>query len=72
MSWAALLAGVIEFIRSLPAIYKALMELKALWDQSFEIGQRKEKMKELADVLERAKNTKDTTELESFFKRLTE
>ncbi len=71
MSWGALLAGVIEFIRSLPAIYKALMELKALWDQSFEIGQRKEKMKELASVLEKAKLTKDTTDLESFIRDLT-
>lgn len=71
MSWGALLLGVAEFIRSLPAIMKALMELKQLWDQSIEVGKRKEKMKELASVLERAKQTKNTTELESFFRDFT-
>jgi hypothetical protein len=70
VDWALMALAVKEFLKSLPVILEMLMKLKTLWDQSVEVSKRREKMKELAGVLDAATKTKDTSELEAFFRSL--
>lgn len=61
MEWAA-------FLKSLPAILEMLTRLKVLWDQNIEASQRADKMRELANALDKASKTKDTSDVEAFFR----
>lgn len=58
---------VVEFVKSLPTILAALIQLKKWWDQEFEVRERREAMREFTEALKHAHETKDTTPLEHFF-----
>lgn len=58
----------LEFIKSLPAILAFLMELKKFWDQEYDLYERKKKMKEMTDAVNKARTTGDTSDIESLLR----
>lgn len=69
-SLATFLAGMIELIRSVPAIIEALVQLQKFWNNYFLVQDRKQKIKDLGVALDTATKTKDTTPIEKFFRDL--
>jgi len=63
--------GFLEFLKSLPAIIGALIELKKMWDECIQTNERREKIKELSEGLREAREKKDTSRVENLLRNIT-